>query len=128
MPTALELTREEWQPYIDAACQRDAVPTASPDEQYERECLLDRVRTTAAQLKACCGAKRVILFGSLAHAAWFTPDSDIDLAIEGVTADQFWHAWRLAEDLIPGRSVDLIEIETATESLLQAIERQGIDL
>ena len=37
MPTALELTREEWQPYIDAARRRPARHDFSPDEHHPRE-------------------------------------------------------------------------------------------
>jgi predicted nucleotidyltransferase len=69
-----------------------------------------------------------VLFGSLAHEAWFAPDSDVDLAVEGLASDDYWRAWRLAEEIIGDRLVDLIEIETAGESLRRAIERYGIEL
>jgi len=74
------------------------------------------------------GARRVILFGSLAHAAWFAGDSDIDLAVEGMAAGQYWEAWRVAEAIIADRPVDLVELETAGEGLPRAIERYGLDL
>jgi predicted nucleotidyltransferase len=82
----------------------------------------------AAVLRARFGARRVILFGSLAHAAWFAPDSDIDLAVEGVAAGQYWEAWRVAEAIIPDRPVDLVDMETAGEGLRRAIDRYGLDL
>ena len=128
MPTALELTREEWQPYIDAARQRAALPEPTLVEQRERKQLMARVREVSAALKARFGVRRVIVFGSLANAEWFTPDSDIDLAVEGLAVNDFWEAWRLAEEIIADRPVDLIEIEMAKESLLQAIQRYGIEL
>jgi predicted nucleotidyltransferase len=128
MPTALELTREEWQPYIEAARNRPAPPIPTSSEQQQREHLLARVREVAAQLKARFGAQQVILFGSLANANWFTPDSDVDLAVKGLAVDDFWQAWRLAEDIIGNRPVDLIEIETAKASLQQAIRQYGIEL
>lgn len=128
MPTALELTREEWQPYIDAARERKPPPELTRVERQERKQLMARVRKVSAVLKARFGVRRVIVFGSLANADWFTPDSDVDLAVEGLAVDDFWKAWRLAEEIIADRPVDLIEIETAKESLLHAIQRYGIEL
>ena len=128
MPTALELTRGEWQPYIDAARGRPIFRELTPVEQHEREQLLTRIREVATALKARFGIRRVILFGSLANAEWFTPNSDVDLAVEGLTADAFWQAWRLAEEIIGDRKVDLVEVETAKASLLRAIQQHGIEL
>jgi predicted nucleotidyltransferase len=55
----------------------------------------------------------VFLFGSLADARWFSPDSDVDLAVEGMSGDAYWKAWRLVEETIADRAVDLVDIETA---------------
>jgi len=128
MPTALELTHEQWQPYIEAARQRPALPELTLAEQEQREQLLVRVRHVATELKSHLKAKRVILFGSLAHADWFAADSDVDLAVEGLRAGDYWQAWRLAEEIIEHRPVDLVELETAKESLRRAILRYGLEL
>ncbi|MDL1957975.1 MAG: hypothetical protein LWX01_05510 [Deltaproteobacteria bacterium] len=73
---------------------------------------------------------RVCLFclGSLAHEAWFMPDSDVDLAVEGLVAEAFWQAWRLAEEIIGDRPVDLIEIEAVSESMRRAINSLSLFL
>lgn len=128
MPTALELAREERVSYLEAARRRPAPPDLAPVERHARERLLERAREAAAALKARFGVRRVLLFGSLAHVAWFAPDSDVDLAVEGLTSDDYWRAWRLAEEIIGERPVDLIEIEMAGESLRQAIRRYGVEL
>ena len=128
MPTALELSREEWQPYIEAARKRLVSPNLSLVEQEQREQLLTRVRDAAGQLKSQFKVKRVIFFGSLAGTDWFIPDSDVDLAVEGLSADNFWTAWRIVEDVIGDRPVVLVEIETTTESLRNAIQKYGIEL
>ena len=128
MPTALELTREEWKHYLEAARHRPPPLELTPAEQNEREQLLERIREAAAMLKARFGVRRVVLFGSLAHAAWFTPDSDVDLAVEELGGDAYWQAWRLLEELIADRPVDLVELETAGESLQRAIQRYGVEL
>lgn len=89
---------------------------------------MDRIREAAALLKTRFGARRVILFGSLAHRAWFVPDSDVDLVVEGLAGDDYWQAWRLVEEVIMDWPVDLIEMETASKSLLRAVQRYGVDL
>jgi len=128
MPTALELTPAERKRYLEAAQRRPAPPELTPAERDARERLLSRIREAATLLKSRFGAQRVILFGSLAHAAWFTPDSDIDLAVEGLRGEAYWQAWQLLEEVIPDRPVDVIEIETAGESLRRAIRRYGEEL
>ncbi len=74
------------------------------------------------------GVRRVVLLGSLAHGAWFAPDSDVDLAVEELHATDYWAAWRLAEEMIADRPVDLIEMERVGSALRRAIERYGIEL
>lgn len=128
MPTALELTGEGWKSYLEAVRHRPAPPGPMPAQRRERERLLARIREAAGALKARFGIRRVMLFGSLAHEAWFVPDSDVDLAVEGLAGDDYWQAWRLVEEVIVDRLVDLIEIEMAGESLRRAIERYGVEL
>jgi predicted nucleotidyltransferase len=128
MPTALELTREEWEPYLQSARRRPDFPVITPEEAQEREQLLVRVRKAAVELKRHFSVQRVVLFGSLAHRAWFIPDSDVDLAVEGLDSANFWKAWGLVEDIIGTHPVDLIDIETAGETLRQAIKQYGVEL
>lgn len=128
MPTALELSRKEWQPYLEAAARRTPPPPPSPEERRVQESLMKRVKAAADLLKTRFGARRVVLFGSLAHQAWFALDSDVDLMVEGLAAGDYWQAWRLAEEIVADRAVDLIELETASPSLLQSIRRHGVEL
>ena len=128
MSTALELGHRGWQPYLEASRRRTATPYTTLPEVGEREQILVRVREAAAALKIHFRARRVVLFGSLAHEAWFMPDSDVDLAVEGLVAEAFWQAWRLAEEIIGDRPVDLIEIEAVSESMRRAINRYGVEL
>ena len=128
MPTALELTREEWQPYIAAARRRISLPELTPYEQEKRERLLARAREAAAQLKTRFGVQKVVLLGSLASEEWFSLKSDVDLAVRGLKAVDYWEAWALVEEVIGDRPVDLIEIETARASLQRSIELFGLEL
>ena len=126
MPTALELGHEGWKYYVEAASRRLTQKKEIPREQDERQRIMERIREVARVLKTRVGARRVILFGSLAHDAWFMPDSDVDIAVEGLQGGDYWEAWRIAEEIIGDRPVDLIEIETASESMKKAIDRHGV--
>ena len=128
MATALELRREGWQSYLKGARERSSMPMAAPAIQVERERLLALVRKVAEVLKTRFGVRRVILFGSLARTESFYPQSDVDLAVEGLTGDDYWEAWRTVEEIITDRSVDLIDMETAAQSLIEAIQRYGTEL
>lgn len=127
MPTALELTREEWKKYMMDDVESIPPRKLTTAEQRELDNLMGRVRQAASELKQRYGARRVVVFGSLAQPEWFRSDSDVDLAVEGV-GEHYWDAWGLAERIIRDRSVDFVEIESATPALLRFIKRDGIDL
>jgi predicted nucleotidyltransferase len=100
----------------------------SVEEKRARAQLLVRVRAAADLLKSRYAVRRVVLFGSLAHAAWFMPDSDVDLAVEGLAGTDYWQAWKAVEEVLGDRPVDFVEIESAGESLRQAIARYGVEV
>ena len=127
MPTVLELTPAELKNYRESLRRRTMPPSLTTAEQAQREALLKRITQAATLLKSKFGARRVILFGSLAHQAWFVPDTDVDLAVEGLT-DDYWQAWHSVEEIISERQVDLIELETASNALRKAIQRHGVEL
>lgn len=128
MPTALELTREEWKRYRPPAGLGTERPdlTAAEREIYDQ--IMARVRTAAVKLKEGYGVRRVVLFGSLAHSGWFRADTDVDIAVEGLDTKDYWDAWRLVEEVIADRPVDFIELESASDALRRSIERYGIEL
>ncbi|MDX1521499.1 MAG: nucleotidyltransferase domain-containing protein [Anaerolineae bacterium] len=128
MATALELGYEGWQHYLKSNRHRTMVPQLTVADQQAREAILHRVREAAQLLKSRYKAKRVVLFGSLAHEAWFNPHSDVDLAVEALPSDCYWQAWSAVEKIIGDRAVDLVELESASESMQAAIERNGIVL
>lgn len=128
MPTALELGPEGWKSYREASSRGPLYSEEKGVKLKERERILRQVRKVAGLLKAEFGAKRVVLFGSMAHEAWFTADSDIDLAVEGLRDEHYWKAWEALEDEIRDRPVDLIDLESASESLRKSIDRYGVDL
>lgn len=128
MPTALQLTREQWARYKEHNLQRSKQRAPSTEEERERQRLMKRLRRVAKALKEEFDVKRVVVFGSLAHAAWYMPDSDIDLAVDGLANSDYFKAWRLAEEILEDRPIDFIDMQAAGNSLRKAIERDGIDL
>ncbi len=69
MPTALELKPEGWAPYLERHLQRQPTSTLTESEQRERDRLIERVREAAEALRTRYMVRRVVLYGSLAHAA-----------------------------------------------------------
>jgi predicted nucleotidyltransferase len=126
--TVLDLTPDERTQYVVAARRRETVSSGATGDPTEREALLARCDAAAALLKARFGARRVILFGSLVHAAWDTAASDVDFGAEGLSAEAYWKAWGALEDVFPERGVDLVDLDTARDSLRQAIRRGGKEL
>jgi len=120
--TALALTSEEWRAYRPGV-KMDEEETA---ERWERA--WEVARTAARLLRQKFGATRVVAFGSLAHRAWFTPWSDIDLAAWGIPPDAFYRAVAIVTGISPEFEVDLVASEDCRPTLCQVIEREGVDL
>ena len=126
--TALELTRQEWQAYRPGATGQQLGRQPDPGLHLRRQQAWRVARKAAKVLREQYSASRVILFGSLAHRSWFTAWSDIDLATWGVPAERFYQAVAAVTALSPAFKVDLVDPETCRPSLLEVIEREGIEL
>lgn len=99
-----------------------------PELPRRRERALEKARQAALLLKEKFGATRVVLFGSLAHGAWFTPRSDIDLLVEGISPEAFFKAEEAVEALASGYKVDLLEPRECSPELLSRIDEEGLEL
>lgn len=88
-----------------------------------REALVKAADTAARLLVQEYGARRVWLFGS---AAWgdVHERSDLDLLVEGLSAEVGEHASRAVENLVP-YAVDLVLIEEAPRGLAERIYSEG---
>lgn len=93
-----------------------------------REAAWRVARRAASVLKEKFAAERVIVFGSLAHGAWFHPRSDIDLAVAGIAPEAFWRAWCALDQVSEGFEINLVALEGAPEELREEIEAKGIEL
>ena len=85
-------------------------------------------RAAADILRREFGAVRVVVFGSLAHGAWFGPRSDVDLAVWGLDVDAHLIALAHLQDIDPEFSVDVVRVETCSAVLRTVVEREGVDL
>jgi predicted nucleotidyltransferase len=98
------------------------------DARKRRDLAWSVARDAADLLKRQFGARRVVLYGSVAHGHWFGPRSDIDLAEDGIPPADFWRAWCALDPISRGFEVNLIAVESATESLRDMLDREGVKL
>jgi predicted nucleotidyltransferase len=112
MPIVSELTPDERKRYIEALRNRPPLPEPTPEVKAERERLLVLVHKAADMLKTRFDVKRVILFGSMAEPLLFRLDSDVDIAVEGLKADDYWTAWLEIEQIIKEKSILLFRRRT----------------
>jgi predicted nucleotidyltransferase len=89
------------------------------EREERRHQLLAVAQRVAAVLKTEFGATRVLLFGSLVRP-WFHEESDIDLAVEGITPSRQGEAWDRALDEA-STAVDLVFLEEAPAPLRERI-------
>jgi predicted nucleotidyltransferase len=82
-----------------------------------------RLPAVAAVLRSDFGATEVWLFGSH-QSGRLHPESDVDLAVAGVSAATIDRAHAELETLLEG-VVDLVQLETASPSLRQRIGAEG---
>lgn len=126
--TAGELSIKELRAYRPWQALEDYQRDPVVGERRERAWKI--ARSAAEFLKMRYGAKRVVLFGSLAQKTLFTPWSDIDLAVWGIAPEEYFSAAGAAMDmgLNSGIKVDLIDPENCSPEFQADIEKDGIAL
>jgi predicted nucleotidyltransferase len=109
--------------------------TARRREAEQRQAMVQRrevawtvARRAASLLKEQFGATQVVVYGSLAHGAWFNARSDIDLMVVGIPPDKFWRAWAELDQVSGGFEIELVTETELTESLRKMIQREGVEL
>lgn len=124
--TALDITAE------DMALYRATAQRLKQQEAQEIRLRLERARAVAEQaatlLREQFGAERVVLFGSVARGFIFHARSDLDLGVEGLSAQNFWRAWAALDSLGSEFEIDLVDLETASSALLDQIKQEGLEL
>ena len=126
MPTTFELTPEQISTYRRHAQQRRQQEL--PEIERRRERAWEAARMAARVLKEKFGVTRVVVFGSLVRDAGFTRWSDVDIAAWGLALEDTFRAIGVIMDLDTEVPVNLVDVNTASPPLLEAIEREGIAL
>ena len=104
-------------------------PKKNAVDHVGREALLSAARRWAAEVHTRYPDVRVFVFGSLVSAErWRGSESDVDLAVAGMHGDDYWQIWKVAEEMLPGLMVDLVDLEMATSSFREAVESSGVQL
>lgn len=94
---------------------------------------MEIARRCAKVLKEQFGVSKVVLFGSMLDVEFVFEDSDIDIGVWGLPSNLYWKAW-CAVDRIVSQSgydfppVDLIDVNDAKPHIIEAIEREGVEL
>ena len=96
------------------------------------EALLQRAWQTAhcvaAMLYEDFGATRVAVFGSLAERDWFSPWSDIDIAVWGIPPDKYLKAVVEAKHISRWFKVDLVDFESCEGLFRERVQSQAVPI
>ena len=96
------------------------------------EGLLHRAWDTAYQVATLLyeqfGATQVVVFGSLTEPIGFTNRSDIDIAVSGLSTDDYDKAWGMVMDFKSGFKIDFINFDTSKGLFRERIKYQAIPI
>lgn len=102
-------------------------PRVGVDSAIRQESAKETAYALAKALKERFKASRVMLFGSVARAdcgQW----SDIDLAVWGISITDYYKAVAFASGYSSIFKVDLVDADDCSQSLLQHITDNGIEI
>ena len=71
-------------------------------------------------------ATQVVVFGSLTEPMAFTKQSDIDIAVSGLSKEAYDKAWSAIWDFKPGFKIDIINFDTSKGLFRERIKSQAI--
>ena len=88
----------------------------------------DAAYEVATRLYARFDTIQVVVFGSLTEPMWFTNESDIDIAVSGLSDDDYDKAWEVVMDFDSGFKMDIINFDTAKGLFRERIKHQAIPI
>jgi predicted nucleotidyltransferase len=118
--------QEQYAAYLPQIRQRWLAEQASWTDRRQRA--WHTARRIAALLRADFGAEQVIAFGSLTDSGPFDERSDIDLAVSGIAAADFFTAYAQAMLLSPEFKLDLLDLADYPPQLRADIVARGMEL
>ncbi len=116
----------DYQPYINRLKrEKDKQRSLA---SFKRKKAVQTARKISKILKTSFGAQKVYLFGSCLSEEYFHLNSDIDLAVLGLSSDNFCRALYEVNVIENGFKVDLVDLETCRIWLSQRILKEGKEL
>ncbi|MEZ4658002.1 MAG: nucleotidyltransferase domain-containing protein [Caldilineaceae bacterium] len=96
-------------------------------EQRRQELMQTVLRCAHKTFSRFPSIQRAYLFGSIIRPNEFHSLSDVDIGIEGATAEEYFGVWAAFEELLPQVAIDIRDVDPLT-SFGQAITRTGIQI
>jgi len=120
--TAADLEPDDWKRYrpFTSTEEKDSSSTFIADGYSV-------AKDIATELMRHFGAKKIMLFGSLARGDLHMR-SDIDLAVWGIPAAKFYRAVAFATGLSKTWKVDIVDGDDCNETLSEVIQKEGVEL
>ncbi len=114
---------------VDIAACRESFAAREERKLAEREkrrqaALEAAVSALNAVLPRSGKVRRAYLFGSVVRPGAFRPDSDVDIAVEGIEAADYFALWRDLEEAMPDWPVDLRDIIPGTH-FAERVQMEG---
>jgi predicted nucleotidyltransferase len=113
----------DWSAWKRAELLRNEKRAAQTKERLERA-LLEAIRLGKRILEVDPDVKSIVLFGSVARKEPVSDHFDIDIAVRGASRFALLEAAAISDEY----SVDLVQLEYASERMRENIEREGIPL
>jgi len=126
--TALQMTEAEWKKYNPSRNMHSNAHDGAIRLPVGRDDALKVARQAAGLLRERFGARKVVVFGSLAGNTGFTEFSDIDLAAWGISGDEYYRAVAAVAGLSDRYQIDLVDPELCRASIKQIILEQGVEV
>jgi len=101
---------------------------ARREQEQRREQARATARRVAQYLCDTYDVSRVVLFGSMAQEVPLSRHSDLDLAVWGLDADDYFEAVGRVQGEGAPFSVDLVRMEQAPDSLRAVVQEAGREL
>lgn len=126
MSTEIEMEKADSVGYREGYRAREAQRWAR-SEQLRQQRLMQIGEHWPELFAAFPTLMRAYLFGSILKPGHFRPDSDIDVAVEGLAPESFSPLWDALEGSLPEHVIDLCTLKPET-FFGQQVKEQGLVL
>lgn len=123
--TALELPSQALKKYRPGEAIQRRKSAKGPELSKRRHRASLTARKAADLLYSEFGAKKVFVFGSLARRGGFTPWSDIDIAVRGISPSRFFEAVGVVTGFSAEFRIDLVDLQTSPAAIRKAVDTEG---